>query len=107
MSKQLQEAIDLVGEKIEGYAVNPAKTDLFKVEKNSPPLSDHKSDIFHSVTQKLLYITKRGRPDLETLVSFLTMRVSKSTEQDWSKLRRGFSFVKGTIQENESLELCL
>ena len=27
------------------------------------------------------------------------MRVSKSTEQDWSKLRRGLSFVKGTIKD--------
>ena len=99
MADQLREAIEAFGEKIDNSAVNPAKSDLFYVDEDSKPLSEEKSDIFHSVTQKLLYITKRARPDLETLISFLTMRVSKSTEQDWAKLKRGLSFIHGTINE--------
>ena len=69
------------------------------MDEDSKILSEEKRDIFYSVTQKLLYITKRERPDLETLISFLTMRVSKSTEQDWAKLKRGLSFIHGTINE--------
>ena len=46
---------------------------------------------------KLLFTAKRGRPDLETLISFLTTRVSKSTEDDWRKLKRGLIFINGTI----------
>ena len=62
-------------------------------------MDNKRSDIFHSVSAKLLYITKRGRPDLETLISFLTTRVSKSTEDDWRKLRRGLLFINGTINK--------
>ena len=42
---------------------------------------------------------KRARPGLETLVSFLTMRVTKSDVDDWKKLKRGLKFVKNTIED--------
>ena len=53
----------------------------------------------HSVTAKLLYITKRARPDIETGVAFLTTIVSKSTEEDWKKLKRIITFLKYTIDD--------
>ena len=37
---------------------------------------------------KLLYTTKRSRPDIETGVVFLTTRVAKSDVDDWKKLKR-------------------
>ena len=48
---------------------------------------------------KLLYLLKRARPDLETLVSFLTMRATKSDVDDWKKLKRGLTFLKNTIND--------
>ena len=54
---------------------------------------------FHSVIAKLLYLVKRARPDLETLVSYLTMRVTKSDVDDWKKLKRGLTFVKNMIKD--------
>ena len=42
---------------------------------------------------------KRGRPDLETLISYLMTRVSKSNEKDWEKLKRGLGFMKGTLDD--------
>ena len=41
----------------------------------------------------------RARPDLQTAISFLCTRVTKSTEQDWAKLRRVLSSVFGTIND--------
>jgi hypothetical protein len=38
--------------------------------------------IYHSLTVKLLYFSKRIRPDLLTVVSFLTTRVQKPTSED-------------------------
>ena len=42
---------------------------------------------------------KRGRPDIETSISFLMKRVSKSDKDDWNKLRRIIGFLKGTIDD--------
>ena len=49
-------------------------------------LNEEKSEIFHSLTAKLLYIMKRARPDIETAISFLSRQVSKSDMDDWKKL---------------------
>ena len=57
------------------------------------------SEIFHSITAKLLYIMKRARPDIETTVAYLCTRVSKSNEDDWKKLRRLLCYCKGTINK--------
>ena len=65
----------------------------------STALNDQKSEIFHSVVAKLLYITKRARPDIETAVSFLCKRASKSTVEDWKKLRRVLAFLQSTIND--------
>ena len=48
---------------------------------------------------KILYIMKRARPDLETAVSYLCTRVSKSDLDDWKKLRRVIAFIKATIDD--------
>ena len=43
---------------------------------------------------------KRDRPYIETSVSFLMTRVSKSNEKDWEKLKRCLGFMKGTIDDS-------
>ena len=54
---------------------------------------------FQSVTAKLLHIVKRGLPDMEILVSFLTTRVTKSNVDNWEKLKRGLKYVKNKIKD--------
>ena len=58
-----------------------------------------KSEIFHSTTAKLLYVMKRARPDIETAISFLMRRVSKSNIHDWKKLKRVLGWLKGSIDD--------
>ena len=94
MKEQLLEAIELFREPINGVVTSPAQHHLFQVNENAEQLDEEKSKIFHTVTQKLLYITKRGRLDLETLLSFLTSRVTKSDIDDWKKLKRGLIWIK-------------
>ena len=48
---------------------------------------------------KLLYLCKRGRPDIEPTVAFLCTRVAKSDVEDWKKLIRLLSFLKKTIDD--------
>ena len=48
---------------------------------------------------KLLYNMRRARPDLETVISFLCRRVSKSDVGDWEKLKRVLAWVQETIDD--------
>ena len=66
-------------------------------------LDDAKSEIFHSVTAKLLYLMKRVRPDIEPAVSFLMRRVSKSNIQDWKKLKQCLGFLKRTVEDERHI----
>ena len=50
-----------------------------------------------------MYICQRARPDIMTTIAFLCTRVSKSTEQDWDKLKRLMEYLKDTLDD----ELCL
>ena len=76
----------------------PSSQNSFEVREYSEQLCEKKGDIFHLVVAKLLFIVKSSRPDLDTYVSFLTTRVSKSEVEDWGNLRRVLSFVHCTLK---------
>ena len=75
---------------------SPASDELFVQIPGDKKLCKKRSEEFHSVTQKLLFIIRRGRPDLETTTAYMCTRVSKSTENDWIKLIRLLKFLKNT-----------
>jgi hypothetical protein len=77
-------------------AVTPATEDLLSVDEESTPLCKDKRDAFHSAVEKVLYVTKRTRPEILVAVSFLAGRLSSPTEQDWAKLDRVFCYLSGT-----------
>ena len=58
---------------------------------------------FHRTTAQILFLCKRARPDVETLVSFLTTRVKSPDEDDWGKLRHGLMYLKGTLHTKRYL----
>ena len=105
VSVDMREQLKQVIEEFEKYdsvdqaSVTPAASYLFTVNPNAKELDKEHSVAFHSITAKLGYIMKRGRPDVETCVSFLMKRVSKSDIDDWNKLRRLIGFLKGTIDD--------
>ena len=68
MIDQLKEAIELFGENVEGVVSLSAAKGLRDVDEESPLLDVNKAMTFHSVTAKLLFITKRARPDIEPTV---------------------------------------
>ena len=63
----------------------PSKPDLFLVKPNNPDimLTPSEREFFHSITAKLLYLSKRSRPDILTQVAFLTKRVTKPQREDF------------------------
>ena len=103
MKDQLQKAIDMFiqneGEDVIEEVTSPATRKLREVNPECELLSEDKSDAFHSIVALLLWIMKRARPDLETAISYLCTRVSKSNLDDWGKLRRVIAFIKCTIDD--------
>jgi hypothetical protein len=85
-------------------AVTPAANHLFLIREDDEELNQSMKDKFHSLVAKLLYIAKRGRPDLLTAVSFLTTKVQKSTLDDWKKLERVGCYLNGTRELKLTLE---
>ena len=52
---------------------------------------------FHETTAQILFICKRARPYIETLVSFLIARVKETHVDVWGKLSHGIMYLKVTL----------
>ena len=82
---QVCKIIDDFCEPINGSVSTPAQKNLMELNEDAEILNKSK---------KLLYLKKRGRPDLETAISFLTTRVSNPNVNDWRKLKRVLIYLK-------------
>ena len=94
--RHILKAFEAFGEEITRNSATPANSFLFEV-RDSPELDEKRADAFHSVVSSLLYTSRRCRLDIQTPIGFLTTRVSCSTEDDWTKLRRVLQYLRGTI----------
>ena len=54
-------------------------------------------EFFHRIVAKILFVAKRARINIEPMVSFLYIKVTRSTQEDWLKLRRLLCYLKGTL----------
>ena len=104
MIEQLKEAIEWLGEEIENSTSSPANKKLFTSDDDAKQLNDEKSELFHSIIAKFIFIYQRARPDIEPTVAYLCTRVSKSTIEDWKKLRRLVSFKRGTVNDKRIID---
>ena len=83
---------------------SPANENLFKVNAKSPRLDKQRSETFHTIVAKCLFVAKRSRPDIMPTVAFLCTRVRESTEEDWQKLHRMMIFLHNTQDDSLVLE---
>ena len=100
MDDYISECIDAfqdVDEELTRKAATPAKHNLFDVDDSEIPLDDIRADVFHHIVGKLLYVSKRARINIDLAVSFLCMRVAKSNQQDWMKLKRLLTYLRNTL----------
>jgi hypothetical protein len=98
MKQFIREAINDFGENVSKHVTSPATKALFTIDSESMLLPQAQKERFHSIVQKLLYLSHRGRPDIQLTISFLCTRVSKSTTQDWAKLKRLLQYLNDTIE---------
>ena len=87
-----------------GSAATPAASYLFDVDFNCVKLEKEDADYFHHVVAQLLFLSKRGRPDLLTAVAFLTARVKEPDADDYKKLQRLTKYLDSTSNLTLTLE---
>ena len=99
MRKYVNEMLEEFPEKVKGKSMTPANEKLFRVNEKSMRLSKEKSDTFHTMVAKALFLSKRARPDVLTTVAFLCTRVREPTVDDWYKLVRLVDYLKRTKED--------
>jgi len=67
-----------------GFAKTPAMSNLFNEKKDATKLPKTTAQLFHHLVDKLLYLSRRMRQDIQTGVAFLCTRV-QSTDKELLK----------------------
>jgi hypothetical protein len=93
----LQEIVEEYPFDLSNKAVTPAGPHLFDKDEDSILLNNEKSKIFNQVVAKVLWAAMRVRPDLLTILSYLTCQVKAPDEDDMKKLVRMISYIRDTI----------
>ena len=75
----------------------PAGNHLFEVDEACVKLCERDNIIIHRLVEKILFLSKRTRPDIQPTIAFLATRVRNSEEKDWKKLRRVLIYLDATI----------
>jgi hypothetical protein len=77
----------------------PNKKDLFAFSKDSDVLPEREKRFFHTIVAKVLYLSRRARPDIITTVSFLCTRVQFPTKEDMMKLEKLLGYLLRTKEK--------
>jgi hypothetical protein len=88
-----------------GTSTTPAAAYLYDVNEEVERLTQEQIEMFHTITAKLLFLSKRARPDLQQAVGFLTTRVKCPDTDDWKKLYRVITYLRGTAELKLTLEV--
>ena len=105
MNDYIKECIETSGKQFNGGATTPAKRNLFEIDESAHQLSKNQKEIFHHIVAKLLFVSKRARPDIDLTISFLCSRVDRSTTEDWQKLERLLHYLNGSMELNRTIGL--
>ena len=97
MLDYIKEMINAFPEEITRETNTPAGAHLFNVRKNNISLLvEEKATTFHTITAKGLFVCKRARPDIQTVIEVLTTRVQEPDNDDWLKLKRLIEYLNTT-----------
>jgi hypothetical protein len=95
MSSYVEKMLEFYARATELHCV-PGKKGIFLVSEGSVDVGSEERQLFHTVVAKLLYLAKRARPDIITVVSFLCMRVKAPTLEDIEKLEYLIGYLQRT-----------
>ena len=73
----------------------PATCAMFDTRESAPKLGQSNHDSFRSYVLKILYLSRRARPETLTAIVFLSTRVQCSDADDLAKLKRVLGYLYG------------
>ena len=83
-----------------GTMPTPAPEYLFKMDDPTATLlTKAKSEEFHHITAKTLYLRKRGHPDLQLATAFICTYVKVPDEHDYKKLSHEMKYLQATAHQ--------
>ena len=96
---------DMPDDMLQGHAATPATQNLFVINTgDSLRLDKDKAEFFHRTVARLIFLSNRARPDIQTTVSFLCTRVQKPDHDDYKKLTRLMRYLQDTVEIPLTLE---
>jgi hypothetical protein len=106
MKDCIEEMLAETPDDVDGKAGTPASLHLFAIqdEPGGLLLDEDGAELFHHHTAKLLFLSRRAWPDIQTAVSFLTKRVKAPDQDDCKKLCRTMQHLRGSIDLVLTLE---
>ena len=93
MTEYTKKILDNLGPEVDNIALTPAPSHLFDVNEECPILTKETAKLFHHIVAQLLFLAKRGRPDLLTAVAFLTARVTSPDKDGFKKLQCAIRYL--------------
>ena len=97
MDSYITKTIDLFLKEMMKSIKVPAGNHLFIVNDACKKLCNRDKIIFQRLVSKLLFLSKRARPEIHPKIAFLTTRLITTDEDDWKKLQRVLSYLDATI----------
>ena len=94
-----KETVTMWPEPLDSPVKTPAGEHLLKVNPDCPKLGDKKARLFHTLTARNLFASKRSRGDILPTTAFCTTRVKEPDEDDWKKMGRCLQYLKDTPNE--------
>jgi len=89
---------------LKSKVAGPWTEKLLKSYESVRALNDERIKNFHICMMKAMFLSKRGKPDVNHAISILSTRVKESIEGDWKKVLRVMNFIKNTRDDILTLE---
>jgi hypothetical protein len=96
MTNYVAKVLAEISKDMDGTATSPTADYLFRIVDRFESLDEPTSEFFHATVTKLLFLCKRGRPNIQTSIAFLCTRVQQPTRHDYNKLARVIKYLRKT-----------
>jgi hypothetical protein len=106
MTKHVRKILDKMPKNMNGTATLPAADHLFQIVDGVELLDTATSDFFHATVAKLLFLCKRGRPDIQTAIASTTFYLKRyGLNTLWR--RKVMAYPRSSTRTSKAQSSCL
>lgn len=106
MTGYTKESVEEFTDDCTRMVTSPAALHLFEVNGKAEQLNDTtKAKLFHRIVAKLLFVSNRGRPDIQVPIAFLTTRTHSVNDGEFEEaVDTEIKFYMERVEEDKSNE---